>query len=81
VQTKRLFSEALGGTVKVRLTTGTLRTIDKYGGLDNYMLRGKMLDKFERASSAMALRVRIREAERANVEQALAGELERLKIS
>ncbi|KZO94701.1 hypothetical protein CALVIDRAFT_455530, partial [Calocera viscosa TUFC12733] len=66
VQNKRLFSEALGGTVKVRLTTSTLRTIDKYGGLDAYMLRSKNLGAFERmAGSAMGLRIRIREAEQA----------------
>ncbi|KAF8607324.1 hypothetical protein BDV93DRAFT_307314 [Ceratobasidium sp. AG-I] len=38
VQTKRLFSETLGHHVKLKVTTRALRTIDKHGGLDGYLL-------------------------------------------
>ena len=41
VQRKRLWSEALGCMVRARLTTRVLRTIDKAGGLDEYLLGGK----------------------------------------
>ncbi|KAM0787556.1 hypothetical protein ACM66B_003626 [Microbotryomycetes sp. NB124-2] len=41
VQTKSLFSEALGHKIKLRVTTGALRTIDKMGGLDSYLFRVK----------------------------------------
>ncbi|KAK4051203.1 hypothetical protein OIV83_003025 [Microbotryomycetes sp. JL201] len=41
VQTKTLFSEALGERIKLRVTTGALRTIDKMGGLDSYLFRVK----------------------------------------
>ncbi|KAK9842479.1 hypothetical protein WJX81_001880 [Elliptochloris bilobata] len=39
VQRKNLFSEALNRCVRLRITTSCLRTIDKYGGLDNYLLQ------------------------------------------
>ncbi|KAG2133698.1 hypothetical protein DEU56DRAFT_913818 [Suillus clintonianus] len=41
VQTKRLKSDALGHDVKVKLTTRALKTINKHGGVDNYLLRTK----------------------------------------
>ncbi|KAK3320501.1 ribosomal L28 family-domain-containing protein [Cercophora scortea] len=41
VHTKRLWSAALGVFVRTRVTTRVLRTIDKAGGLDNYLLGGK----------------------------------------
>lgn len=40
-QTKTLFSEALGEKLKLRVTTGALRSIDKAGGLDGYLFRMK----------------------------------------
>ncbi len=43
VQSKRLFSDALGGQVKVKVTTYVLRCIDKAGGLDNYLLTVRAL--------------------------------------
>ena len=39
--TKRLWSPALGAFVRTRLTAGVLRTIDKLGGIDNYLLGTK----------------------------------------
>ncbi|CAE6505960.1 unnamed protein product [Rhizoctonia solani] len=38
VQSKRLFSETLGHHVTLQVTTRALRTIDKHGGLDGYLL-------------------------------------------
>lgn len=37
LQSRRLFSETLGETVRLRVATSTLRTIDKRGGLDGYL--------------------------------------------
>ena len=39
VHPQSLFSEVLGTKLRVRATTAILRTIDKYGGLDNYLLQ------------------------------------------
>ncbi|EKM83129.1 hypothetical protein AGABI1DRAFT_69323 [Agaricus bisporus var. burnettii JB137-S8] len=39
VQRKRISSETLGTTFKLKVTTRALRTIDKYGGLDKYLQR------------------------------------------
>jgi len=39
VQSRRLYSEALGETVRLKIALNTLRTIDKHGGLDGYLLR------------------------------------------
>ncbi|EGS23374.1 mitochondrial 54S ribosomal protein bL28m [Thermochaetoides thermophila DSM 1495] len=41
VQHKRLWSDSLGVFVRTRVTTRVLRTIDKVGGLDNYLLGHK----------------------------------------
>jgi ribosomal protein L28 len=38
VQRTQLFSEALGKQVKLKATTSVMRTVDKVGGLDNYLL-------------------------------------------
>lgn len=38
LQTARLMSEALGENVRVRLSTRAMRTIEKNGGLDAYLL-------------------------------------------
>ena len=40
IQSKRLYSETLG-EVKLKVTTKALKTIDKYGGLDAYLLGSK----------------------------------------
>lgn len=39
VQETSLLSEALGHTVRLRLSTSAIRTIEKAGGLDAYLLR------------------------------------------
>lgn len=41
VHSKRLWSHALGRYVKTRITTRVLRTVDKVGGLDEYLLGDK----------------------------------------
>lgn len=38
LQYRRLFSETLGETVRLRISTNALRTIDKHGGLDRFLL-------------------------------------------
>ncbi|KIO24373.1 hypothetical protein M407DRAFT_101649 [Tulasnella calospora MUT 4182] len=42
VQSKRLYSEILGTTMKTKVTTRALKTIDKYGGIDGYLLNAKI---------------------------------------
>ncbi|KLU89472.1 54S ribosomal protein L24 [Magnaporthiopsis poae ATCC 64411] len=41
VQSRRLWSEALGMMVRTKITTRVLRTLDKVGGLDEYLLGSK----------------------------------------
>lgn len=38
LQQRRLLSDALGGLVRLRLTTHAIRTIEHNGGLDAYLL-------------------------------------------
>lgn len=38
IQSRRLFSETLGETVRLKIAASTLRTIEKRGGLDGYLL-------------------------------------------
>ncbi len=38
LQQRQLFSETLGESVRLRITTNAMRTIDKRGGLDAYLL-------------------------------------------
>lgn len=38
MQRKQLYSEALGRRVRVKVSTRVLRTVDKVGGLDNYLV-------------------------------------------
>ncbi len=39
LQYRHLFSEALGRRVRLRISVEGLRTIDKYGGLDAWLLK------------------------------------------
>ncbi len=39
LQETSLLSDALGGTVRVRLSTRAIRTVDRNGGLDAYLLK------------------------------------------
>lgn len=38
LQTTRLFSDALGQMISLRLTTNAIRTVEKNGGLDAFLL-------------------------------------------
>ncbi|KAI9507099.1 mitochondrial 50S ribosomal protein L28-like protein [Russula earlei] len=60
IQTKRLFSDALGDMVRVKLSTRALKTIRKYGGIDQYVLntRSDLL-----GWEGMRLRIAVREAQ------------------
>ncbi|CAE6535188.1 unnamed protein product [Rhizoctonia solani] len=58
VQTKRLFSETLGHHVQLKVTTRALRTIDKYGGLDGYLLGSSC---FKLGEEGMRLRMLVKE--------------------
>ncbi|HRY24206.1 MAG: 50S ribosomal protein L28 [Geminicoccaceae bacterium] len=44
IQERRLFSEALGRSVRLRIATNTLRTIEKRGGLDAFLLSSSQTD-------------------------------------
>jgi large subunit ribosomal protein L28 len=37
IQSRRLFSEVLGESVRLRIAAATLRTIEKRGGLDGFL--------------------------------------------
>lgn len=39
IQSRRLYSETLGETVRLKIAASTLRTIEKQGGLDGYLLQ------------------------------------------
>jgi len=64
IQTKRLYSEVLGENVKLEVTTRTLRTIDKYGGLDAYLLGVK---DTQLSHEGMRMRMMIKEARKNQV--------------
>jgi large subunit ribosomal protein L28 len=38
IQSRRLYSETLGRSVRLRIATNTLRTIEKRGGLDGFLM-------------------------------------------
>ncbi len=69
LQHHRLYSEALGQSVRLRLSVQGLRTIDKYGGLDGWLLATKPA---RLPRELRRLRARI-EAARNRVEEAPAG--------
>merc|ERR1740124_75396 len=52
---KRVYSETLDEMIRFRLTTSALRTIDKVGGLDNYLLNSKNV--FEGTGLAVKKRI------------------------
>ncbi|KAF8932941.1 hypothetical protein EDD21DRAFT_383146 [Dissophora ornata] len=77
VQTKRLFSETLNDWIRLNMTTSVIRTVDKKGGLDRYLLetrpdllgdkgvelRGKIVEalKVKQAKKAMSNFVQMQE--------------------
>lgn len=64
VQRKRLYSDALGKFLRVRVTARVLRTIDKCGGLDEYLLGEKSQRIKELGMGGWKLRWRIMQTER-----------------
>ena len=44
LQSVTLISEALGRSVRARISTGALRTVDHRGGLDAFLLKAKDAD-------------------------------------
>lgn len=60
LQNKQYQSEILGRTVALRVSTKAMRTIDKHGGLDPFMLNYKSWDDF--SPKALKLRKEIRKA-------------------
>ena len=44
IQNRKVFSEALGESVRVKLATSTLRTIEKQGGIDAFLLGAREAD-------------------------------------
>ena len=63
VHSKRLWSEALGQLVRIRITTRVLRTLDKVGGLDDYLLGEKAARIKELGMAGWRLRWRIMQTE------------------
>ncbi|KAF1991402.1 hypothetical protein K402DRAFT_308506, partial [Aulographum hederae CBS 113979] len=59
VQRKKLFSVALNRFIRVKLTARALRTIDKVGGLDEYLLGDKPARVKELGMKGWLLRWRI----------------------
>ena len=44
LQYRRLYSEALGESVRLRIAVQTLRTVEKRGGLDGYLMSERDAD-------------------------------------
>ena len=44
IQNRRLYSETLKQAIRVRIATNTIRTIEKRGGLDAFLLDAKSAD-------------------------------------
>lgn len=64
VHSKRLWSDALQHFVRTRITTRVLRTVDKVGGLDEYLLGEKAGRIKELGMGGWRLRWRIMQSER-----------------
>lgn len=64
VHSKRLWSDALQGYIRLRITTKVLRTVDKVGGLDEYLLGEKAGRIKELGMGGWKLRWRIMQTER-----------------
>ena len=56
---KELWSEALGRKIKIKMTAKVLRTIDKEGGIDNYLVKDKPARIKELGPTGWKLRYRV----------------------
>ncbi|KAG0747658.1 hypothetical protein G6F57_003396 [Rhizopus arrhizus] len=72
VQNKNLYSETLSKFIEVKVTTSVLRTIDKKGGLDKYLLETK--DKNLFSEKALELKTKIRNQQKLQAKQTAAKE-------
>lgn len=64
IVSRRLFSETLGETVRIKIATSTLRTIEKRGGLDGFLLQASEVD-LPRELALLKRRVAARQAAQA----------------
>lgn len=55
IQTKNIYSATLGQFVKIKVTASVQRTIDKRGGLDEYLLKEKWQDLSTKGRELRAL--------------------------
>ena len=62
LQTRSMVSEILGRSVTLRLSTNAIRTIDKHGGLDNFMRISKGSHAKTFSDSALKVRRQIRKS-------------------
>jgi large subunit ribosomal protein L28 len=60
-----LQSDALGQTIRMRITASTLRTIDHNGGLDNFLMTTHSKSLSEEARKLKARVIKAREAAKA----------------
>jgi large subunit ribosomal protein L28 len=44
LQTQRFYSETLGESIRLRVSTHALRTVEKRGGLDGFLLKARNTD-------------------------------------
>lgn len=64
VHSKRLWSDSLNQFVRIRITMRVLRTLDKVGGLDEYLLGEKSMRIKELGMAGWRLRWRIMQTEK-----------------
>ena len=68
VQKKKIYSELLDKDIKIPVTTSVLRTIEKYNGFDNYILKYPVR-KFKAHGSEIALSLRAQMQEKLKTQQ------------
>ena len=56
IQSRRLYSETLGETIRVKVAVNTLRSIEKRGGIDGYLMSSS---RAELPSDLARIRARI----------------------
>ena len=69
LQRQRFYSETLGESVRLRVSTRALRTVEKRGGLDGYLLKAR---NTELSSELRRLKQRLVQARAAQDQQAAA---------
>ena len=67
---KRVYSETLDEMIRFHLTASALRSIDKAGGLDNYLLTSKHVTEGEGLVAKQRILKRMKEMEREKQQQA-----------